>query len=622
VRLKLRQVVATYQFITAFDARSQRLGSAVSWFDLPSTDRAKCTVGLPASRAVMKLVSRDFFQQIAYLCSGSDVAVSGDAEAALGCTSYNHANTEASERGSDVGSPRAGYATAYGPSQYQDRAGELDPDGSCDRLRTSSRAFIELVPTQRGSQEVHNSRAQQSPDESGVHGQIANSNAATETGDSVTEHDKPSRQTDGAPSIHLSEPHNHNAGHGDPAESASPFPEPVRDWSQRDFLRFLQSWSEAVDAFLDYGNVEEEKVKLPSWLIRQRWMHHGGSRELTVDSITDMKRYLILAFQAVCTCLSEFLDDRVDAEAFSSWFLLSSGKRLQRVRDSGLPETAQRLAYKLDEGIFNQIAAILNREAMLSMVTEHQESADNSHLSLPGVTTDGPALAGQARSPLSPPTAQPVPIFHVVNLVEPQVQLQGAARTGVERRRASIERSLSPYRRESRSSCGPRKISSASAPHLDRLHHYEPAQARHRVQNKPTADEFADRDDEGAIQAFLDSSQRGFDQLMRSLRMERIRERRVHYTFVLDTLIQRCSPRMDSTRAAYLQELALLQSQQLFVNFVALHRKREREREQRRCVVRRAVRWSVASAGHSLAHQQHLENDAVPDASDWRSLRR
>lgn len=622
VQLKLRQVVSTYQFVTAFDARSQRLGNAVSWFDLPIADRDKCTVGLPASRAVMKLVSRDFFQQIARLCSDGDTTGSGDAQAALDGPSYTDANTEDSKRGTNAGSARVASGAAQAPSRPGDQAAGVGSDGSFCRVRARSTAFVETGSTPRSSQEIHSRRARLVPNEWGVHCRITNLNPEAETSERTAEYDEPSRRTDTTPPTHLSELRDHNANHDGPTEPGSPFPGPGRDWSKSDFLRFLRSWSEAVDAFLTYGNVEDEIVKLPSWLIRQRWMLHGGSSKLTVDSITDMKRCLIMAFQAVCICLSELLDKGEDTEVSSSWFSLPSDKRLQRIRESGAPEAAQRLANKLDEGIFNQIAAILNREAVLSMVTEPQERADDSPLSLQGAASGRAELADQALSPPSPPTAQPVPIFHATNAVEPQVQFQGTTRTGVEQRQASRKRSLSPHRRGRLSNSSPRKIPSASAPDVDRLLHYEPARARYRAQIKPTADGFADQDGEGAVQAFLDNSQRGFGQLVRSLKTERIRKRRVGYTFVLDTLRQRCSTQTDNARAVYLRELALLQSQQLFVSCMALHREREREREQRHCVVRRAVRWSLASGGHSLAQQQHLENEAGPDASYWRSLRR
>ncbi|RLN61872.1 hypothetical protein BBJ29_004237 [Phytophthora kernoviae] len=64
---------------------------------------------------------------------------------------------------------------------------------------------------------------------------------------------------------------------------------PRYTWTQQDWLLFVDAWKEAVDEFVDYGNDQREKVKLPNWLIRQRFIALGGSEEVTVGSITAKK---------------------------------------------------------------------------------------------------------------------------------------------------------------------------------------------------------------------------------------------------------------------------------------------------------------------------------------------
>ncbi|RLN68228.1 hypothetical protein BBJ28_00006037 [Nothophytophthora sp. Chile5] len=171
---------------------------------------------------------------------------------------------------------------------------------------------------------------------------------------------------------------------------------PRLKWGQREWLLFVDAWGEAVDDFVDYGNDQREKVKLPNWLIRQRFIALGGSEETTVGSITAKKRCVIQSFHFVRECAAA-----LEARDGSDWFQLAYNERFRLQRKLIGPKSSQRLGCEIDLQMFAKIATIIDKEEMLLTVTGGKRK--RSRKRAPSVSSESSLAASSPRSPSPEP---------------------------------------------------------------------------------------------------------------------------------------------------------------------------------------------------------------------------
>ncbi|KAG7397792.1 hypothetical protein PHYBOEH_000173 [Phytophthora boehmeriae] len=171
---------------------------------------------------------------------------------------------------------------------------------------------------------------------------------------------------------------------------------PRYTWTQQDWLLFVDAWKEAVDEFVDYGNDQREKIKLPNWLIRQRFVALGGSNEVSVGSITAKKRCVVNAYQFVRDCVAG-----MQALDGSDWFKLTFNERFRLQRKLIGPKSSQRLGCEIGLSTYNKIAAIIEKEEVLATVTGHKRKRSHKHARKASVSSDSSLDASSTRSPSS-----------------------------------------------------------------------------------------------------------------------------------------------------------------------------------------------------------------------------
>ncbi|OWZ08073.1 hypothetical protein PHMEG_00019443 [Phytophthora megakarya] len=139
---------------------------------------------------------------------------------------------------------------------------------------------------------------------------------------------------------------------------------PKTAWVARDWAVFVDAWHEAVEEFIALGNEPDEKVKLPNWLIRQKFVASGGPPDTTIGSITAKKRCVIAAYNFIQRCVAglEALDG-------SDWFDLTFTERYRLQRKLVSPKSSQKVGCEIERESFRKIGVIIEKEEVLGMVT-------------------------------------------------------------------------------------------------------------------------------------------------------------------------------------------------------------------------------------------------------------
>ncbi|KAG3111077.1 hypothetical protein PI124_g5482 [Phytophthora idaei] len=147
-------------------------------------------------------------------------------------------------------------------------------------------------------------------------------------------------------------------------EEADVVDTPKNAWTTRDWALFVDAWQEAVDDFIDYGNEPDEKVKLPNWLIRQKFVALGGPQDTTVGSITAKKRCIIHSYNFIRQCVTQ-----LEALDGSDWFNHTFNERFRLQRKLVSPKSSQRVGCEIDRETYHKITIVLDKEEVLGRVT-------------------------------------------------------------------------------------------------------------------------------------------------------------------------------------------------------------------------------------------------------------
>ncbi|ETK95035.1 hypothetical protein F441_02062 [Phytophthora nicotianae CJ01A1] len=150
----------------------------------------------------------------------------------------------------------------------------------------------------------------------------------------------------------------------EPEEEADSTDTPKNAWTSRDWALFVDAWQEAVDDFIDYGNEPDEKVKLPNWLIRQKFVALGGPQDTTVGSITAKKRCIIHSYNFIRQCVTQ-----LEALDGSDWFDHTFNERFRLQRKLVSPKSSQRVGCEIDRETYHKITSVLEKEEELGRVT-------------------------------------------------------------------------------------------------------------------------------------------------------------------------------------------------------------------------------------------------------------
>ncbi|GMF15330.1 unnamed protein product [Phytophthora lilii] len=287
-------------------------------------------------------------------------------------------------------------------------------------------------------------------------------------------------------------------------------------WTARDWKLLVDAWKEAADDFLNYGNDPTEKVKLPNWLIRQKFVDLGGSGDISVGSIPAKKRCVIHSYQFIRQCVTglEALDG-------SDWFDLSFNERFRLQRKLVSPKSSQRVGCELDRETYHKITSIIEKEDELGAVTGQKRKRSHKKARKPSVASDVPSEESLPRSP-----------------------------------------SPSPSRDE------------------EEMSDPEESQPRRRYAHPPVYEDMDESQvDEKVIESLLEAQNARFEQLMHDLREERMEERKQNQAMLLEILHQRTPPEDPRQNAFYMETLVSKQQEQLMDLFAQMHKERQQERE-------------------------------------------
>ncbi|KAE9357688.1 hypothetical protein PF008_g3053 [Phytophthora fragariae] len=173
-----------------------------------------------------------------------------------------------------------------------------------------------------------------------------------------------------------------------------PLLQPKNTWTARVWTLFVDAWQEAADEFLELGNEPDEKVKLPNWLIRQKFVAMGGAPDTTVGSITAKKRCIIHSYNFIRQCVAglEALDG-------SDWFDLTFNERFRLQRKLVSPKSSQRVGCEIDRDTFNNIGVILEKEDILGAVTGRKRKRGHKKARQPSVSSEASLDESFPRSP-------------------------------------------------------------------------------------------------------------------------------------------------------------------------------------------------------------------------------
>ncbi|KAK1932353.1 hypothetical protein P3T76_012347 [Phytophthora citrophthora] len=140
--------------------------------------------------------------------------------------------------------------------------------------------------------------------------------------------------------------------------------QPRNAWTTEDWALFVDAWQVAVDEFMELGNEPDEKVKLPNWLIRQKFVALGGPMDTTVGSITAKKRCIIQSYNFIQQCVTGL--EKLDG---SDWFERTFNERFRLQRRLVSPKSSQRVGCEIDRSTYEKIGVILEKEEVLGAIT-------------------------------------------------------------------------------------------------------------------------------------------------------------------------------------------------------------------------------------------------------------
>ncbi|CEG50382.1 uncharacterized protein PHALS_08094 [Plasmopara halstedii] len=306
-----------------------------------------------------------------------------------------------------------------------------------------------------------------------------------------------------------------HAKNPEPEDEAEFVDTPKAAWTPQDWAMFVDAWQEAVDEFIDYGNEPDEKVKLPNWLIRQKFVALGGSQDTTVGSITAKKRCIIHSYNFICQCVNglEALDG-------SDWFDYTFTERFRLQRKLVNPKSSQRVGCEIDRETYQTIGSVLEKEEILETIT----------------------VTGRKRK----------------------------------RGRRKIRKSSMSSDPSSDQSVIQSPTSSLSED-ADDMSEAEDPPTKHP--SPIVNDDERSQVDEQVVEALLEAQNARFEQLLRDLREERMEERKQNQAMLLAILHERKPTDDLTENATYMEALVGKQQEQLVSLFAQMHKERQQERE-------------------------------------------
>ncbi|KAL3661538.1 hypothetical protein V7S43_013298 [Phytophthora oleae] len=150
----------------------------------------------------------------------------------------------------------------------------------------------------------------------------------------------------------------------DTEEDADVVDQPKNAWTTKHWAMFVDAWQEAVDEFIELGNEPDEKVKLPNWLIRRKFVALGGPPDTSVGSITAKKRCIIQSYNFIQQCVAGL--ENLDG---SDWFECTFNERFRLQRRLVSPKSSQRVGCEIDRDTYEKIGAVLEKEEVLGATT-------------------------------------------------------------------------------------------------------------------------------------------------------------------------------------------------------------------------------------------------------------
>lgn len=139
---------------------------------------------------------------------------------------------------------------------------------------------------------------------------------------------------------------------------------PRNAWTPEDWALFVDAWQVAVDEFIELADEPDEKLKLPNWLIRQKFVALGGPTETTVGSITAKKRCIIQSYNFIQQCVTGL--EKLDG---SDWFECTFNERFRLQRRLVSPKSSQRVGCEIDRDTYEKIGIVLEKEEVLGTST-------------------------------------------------------------------------------------------------------------------------------------------------------------------------------------------------------------------------------------------------------------
>uniref|UniRef100_M4B7G4 Uncharacterized protein n=1 Tax=Hyaloperonospora arabidopsidis (strain Emoy2) TaxID=559515 RepID=M4B7G4_HYAAE len=294
-------------------------------------------------------------------------------------------------------------------------------------------------------------------------------------------------------------------------------------WTARDWALFVDAWQEAVDDFLDNGNEPDEKVKLPNWLIRQKFIALGGPQDTSVGSITAKKRCIIHSYHFICQCVAG-----LNALDQSDWFDLTFNERFRLQRKLVSPKSSQRVGCEINRKTFRKVGVIMKKEEELGMVAAPGHKRKRSH----------------------------------------KKKFRNESMSSETSSDCSLPQSLTSF-----SSTGADEVSESDS------------QIRYPHHSAVSEDEGM-LVDEQVVEALLKAQNTRFEQLMHDLREERMEERKQNQAMLLEILYQRTPSEDCNQNVSDMESLVEKQQEQLMDLFSQMHSERQQEREDFHALVR------------------------------------
>ncbi|KAI9913698.1 hypothetical protein PsorP6_006153 [Peronosclerospora sorghi] len=294
-------------------------------------------------------------------------------------------------------------------------------------------------------------------------------------------------------------------------------------WTARDWALFVDSWQAAVDEFIEQDHEPDENLKLPNWLLRQKFVEFGGLQETSVGTITAKKRCIIQSYHFIRQCVAAL--EELDG---SDWFDLTFNERFRLQRKLVSPKSSQRVGCEIDRDTYLKVGAILEKEEELGTmkVTGRKRKRVQKKVRKASISSEESSESSMTPSPSPPPSDDADDVSEADSDVQSPSQPGGV------------------YKEE--------KVLV----------------------------------DEKVVEALLEAQNARFERLMHDLREERLEERKQNQAMLLEILHQR-TPREDSVQnVSDLESLIQKQQEQLVDLFAQMHKERQQERGDFHALVR------------------------------------